>query len=196
MTFEIVSVETKYEGWGRYLALCVRLPNGEVVRREIEDHGRAVAVLAYDPQRRTAIFVRQFRAPVFYSLRQEHTLEVIAGLEEDADTATTARREAIEEAGLRRRIRRQGDDRHAAFAAAQLGRGVLFVDGGNRHGLLRQRRPRIERDAVPRGRDLAAAPPGGQARRRQGPMRGRLVVWTCHPRDVATRPLVIPAAVD
>ena len=48
MTFEIVSVETKYEGWGRYLALCVRLPNGEVVRREIEDHGRAVAVLAFD----------------------------------------------------------------------------------------------------------------------------------------------------
>jgi nudix-type nucleoside diphosphatase (YffH/AdpP family) len=101
MTSEIVSVETIYEGWGRYLALRVRLPNGEVVRREIEDHGRAAAVLAYDPERRTAILVRQFRAPVFYSSRQEHTLEVIAGLEEDADTATTARREAMEEAGLR-----------------------------------------------------------------------------------------------
>ena len=101
MTFEILSVETKYEGWGRYLALRVRLPSGEVVRREIEDHGRAVAVLAYDPERRTAILVRQFRAPVFYSLQQEHTIEVIAGLEEDADTETTARREAIEEAGLR-----------------------------------------------------------------------------------------------
>jgi nudix-type nucleoside diphosphatase (YffH/AdpP family) len=101
MTFEIVNVEIKYEGWGRYLAISVRSPDGEVIRREIEDHGRAAAVLAYDPERRTALLVRQFRAPVFYSRRQEHTLEVIAGIEEDADAAATARREALEEAGLR-----------------------------------------------------------------------------------------------
>jgi nudix-type nucleoside diphosphatase (YffH/AdpP family) len=101
MTMEIVSVETIYEGWGRYLVLRVRLPGGEVLRREIEDHGRAAAVLAYDPERRMAILVRQFRAPVFYSSRQEQTLEVVAGLDEDGDTAATARREAMEEAGLR-----------------------------------------------------------------------------------------------
>ena len=101
MTYEIVSVDTKYQGWARYLVVCVRLPDGQLVRREIEDHGVAVAVLAYDPERRTAILVRQFRAPVFYSLRQEHTLEAIAGIQDDADAATTARREALEEAGLR-----------------------------------------------------------------------------------------------
>jgi nudix-type nucleoside diphosphatase (YffH/AdpP family) len=100
MKSEIISVETKYKGWARFSVVSVRLPNGQVVHREIEDHGAAVAVLAYDPDRKTAILVQQFRAPPFFSWGQEHTLEAIAGIVEDADCVTAARREALEEAGL------------------------------------------------------------------------------------------------
>lgn len=100
MKIEITNVDTKYDGWARFLVVCVRLPNGGLVRREIEDHGAVVAVLAYDPERKTAILVQQFRAPVFFSCGREHTLEAIAGIQEDVDTITTARREALEEAGV------------------------------------------------------------------------------------------------
>jgi len=39
----------------------VRLPDGQLIKREIEDHGNAVAVLAFDPERKMAALVRQFR---------------------------------------------------------------------------------------------------------------------------------------
>src|SRR5207249_91184 len=71
------------------------------IRREIEDHGSAVGVLAFDPVRKTAILVRQFRPPVLYAAKQEETLEVIAGMTEGAEPAAVARREAMEEAGLK-----------------------------------------------------------------------------------------------
>jgi nudix-type nucleoside diphosphatase (YffH/AdpP family) len=100
MTFEITGLETRHDGWARFLIACIRLPSGQLVRREIEDHGTAVAVLAYDPDRKTVILVRQFRAPVFFSCRQAYTLEAVAGIVEDADAQTAARREALEEAGL------------------------------------------------------------------------------------------------
>jgi 8-oxo-dGTP pyrophosphatase MutT (NUDIX family) len=57
-------------------------------------------VLAFDPAQKTAILVQQFRVPPFFLLGHEHTLEAIAGIQEDADSITTARREALEEAGL------------------------------------------------------------------------------------------------
>lgn len=100
MTVEIIKVDTKYAGWARFLVACVRLPDGQIGQREIEDHGAAVAVLPYDPERKTAILVQQFRAPVFFACRQQHTLEAIAGIRDDGDAAATARREALEEAGL------------------------------------------------------------------------------------------------
>ena len=49
MKSEIISVETKYKWMGPFLGVSVRLPDGEFVQREIEDHGNAVAVLAFDP---------------------------------------------------------------------------------------------------------------------------------------------------
>lgn len=100
MTPIITDVETKYAGWARFLLAQVRLPDGNIIRREIEDHGAAVAVLPYDPERKTAILVQQLRAPVLFSSGQPHTLEVVAGIREDIDAAATARREAMEEAGL------------------------------------------------------------------------------------------------
>ncbi len=101
MATEIISIETAYQGWASFLIATVRLKDGQPHRREIEDHGTAVGVLAYDPLRRTAILVRQFRAPVLYASKADHTLEVIAGIMDEADAAVAARREAMEETGLR-----------------------------------------------------------------------------------------------
>ena len=64
MSISIGHVETAYAGWGQYLIATVRLADGTIVRREIEHHGAAACVLPYDPARKTAILVRQFRAPV------------------------------------------------------------------------------------------------------------------------------------
>jgi nudix-type nucleoside diphosphatase (YffH/AdpP family) len=58
-------------------------------------------VLPYDPARRVAILVRQFRVPVFMVNQAEDTLEAIAGILESDDPFACARREAMEEAGLR-----------------------------------------------------------------------------------------------
>jgi len=100
MEFEISGINTIYDGWGRYLVATIRLPDGTTLRREVEDHGRATCVLAFDPQRRTALLVRQFRAPVFVATQQTETLEAIAGIVEGNDPAACARREAMEEAGV------------------------------------------------------------------------------------------------
>lgn len=100
MTFRIISSETVHAGRSKFLILTVQLPDGQTMRREVEDHGAAVCVLPYDRERRTAILVRQFRAPVFLAAEQEEVLEAIAGIVESPDPAECGRREAMEEAGL------------------------------------------------------------------------------------------------
>jgi nudix-type nucleoside diphosphatase (YffH/AdpP family) len=97
---EITHIETVHSGWSKFLIATVRLADGRTYRREIENHGAAACVLPYDPARRTAVLVRQFRAPVHYAAHEPHTLEAIAGIVDEADPAETARREAREEAGL------------------------------------------------------------------------------------------------
>ena len=98
---EIVSVEERHKGWSRLLIASLRLADGQIIKREIEDHGNAVCVLPYDPVRRTAIVVRQFRTPILYAGEDPMLIEAIAGLAEGDDPAACARREAMEEAGLR-----------------------------------------------------------------------------------------------
>jgi nudix-type nucleoside diphosphatase (YffH/AdpP family) len=101
MSVEITQVETRYEGRSRFLVVSVRFSDGRVSRREIEDHGGAVGVLPYDPVRRTAILVRQFRAPVFLASRRQELHEAVAGVIEPGEApADCARRETLEEAGL------------------------------------------------------------------------------------------------
>ena len=101
MPIEIVETKAAYQGWCRLLVLTIVLADATSVRREVEDHGNAASVLPYDPVRKTAILVRQFRAPVFFASNQEETLEAIAGIVERGSAGDTARREALEEAGLR-----------------------------------------------------------------------------------------------
>jgi nudix-type nucleoside diphosphatase (YffH/AdpP family) len=102
MPAEIIEAAPKYQGWSTLLVARIRLPDGRVVVREIEHHGRAACVLAFDPDRRTALLVRQVRAPPVYAAQQAHLLEAIAGLIEEGEAPEAcARREAMEEAGLR-----------------------------------------------------------------------------------------------
>lgn len=69
---------------------------------EVENHGSAVAVLPYDPVRRVAVLVRQLRLPQALQGEPGLSLEAIAGLLDKSgeDPGETARREAMEEAGL------------------------------------------------------------------------------------------------
>jgi nudix-type nucleoside diphosphatase (YffH/AdpP family) len=101
MAVEIIKIEMVHEGWARFRIATIRLPDGTTMRREIEDHGRSVCVLAYDPVRKTALLVRQFRAPVYFAGQPQETLEAVAGIVEDGEPADCARREALEEAGLK-----------------------------------------------------------------------------------------------
>jgi len=99
---EIVGREVAYEGWLTLSITSIRMADGGIMRREVVEHGKATAVLAYDPERRTAMLVRQLRAPVYMTAGEETLLEVVAGMLDDGtDAPTTARREAMEEAGLR-----------------------------------------------------------------------------------------------
>jgi len=101
MEIQMIRTDTVYQGWGRYLVVTVRMPDGQIVRREIEDHGSAAGVLPYDAERRTAILVRQFRAPAYFATRQDETLEAVAGIIDDPDPDACVRRESLEEAGLK-----------------------------------------------------------------------------------------------
>ena len=98
---EVLEVNPVYQGWSSFSLVRFRLEGGAVVERCIEDHGDAACVLPYDPERRTALLVRQFRAPV--TLRGETEFpEPPAGLIDDGESPEAcALREAEEETGLK-----------------------------------------------------------------------------------------------
>jgi nudix-type nucleoside diphosphatase (YffH/AdpP family) len=98
---EILSTRSLYDGWTTLRLVELRLDSGDVIKREVEDHGNAVAVLPFDPVRRTALLVRLMRAPALVSAGRLTLLECPAGIVEEADPTQTARREAYEEVGLR-----------------------------------------------------------------------------------------------
>ncbi len=102
MPAEIVATEEKYRGWCRLLVAQVRYPDGHIVRREIEDHGRAACVLPYDPARKVATLVRQLRIPVVRAGGPPTLIEAPAGtIDPGEDEVAAARREAEEETGIR-----------------------------------------------------------------------------------------------
>jgi nudix-type nucleoside diphosphatase (YffH/AdpP family) len=95
-----LQVREIYRGWSRFSVVTFRLKDGALVERCVEDHGRAAVVLPYDPQRRVAMLVSQFR-PGVRMAGGEQTPEAPAGLIDDGeDGAGCARREALEETGL------------------------------------------------------------------------------------------------
>jgi nudix-type nucleoside diphosphatase (YffH/AdpP family) len=99
--FEVVAEETLYRGWLTLRRIRVSRPDGSSTTNEVENHGSAASVLAYDLGRKTVLLVRQFRVPPFLADGRTEMLEAIAGIVEDDSPDDTARREAMEEAGLK-----------------------------------------------------------------------------------------------
>ena len=101
--FTVVGRETAHSGFCRVDRVRFTRPGDDrTFTYEIEDHGHGVAVLAFDPVARLAVFVRQLRLPQALEGDEPRPFEAIAGLldapGEDPDAAI--RREAMEEAGL------------------------------------------------------------------------------------------------
>ncbi len=70
-----------------------------VFTREIFERGSAVAILPYDPKRRTVVLIEQFRVGAI-SEKSPWLIECIAGIIEPNETEEeVARRESMEEAG-------------------------------------------------------------------------------------------------
>jgi nudix-type nucleoside diphosphatase (YffH/AdpP family) len=100
MSAEILEKRTIHDGWAKYSVLRVRLPDGQTAKRELEEHGPAVAVLPFDAERRTALLVCQFRAPVLAAAGEATLMEAVAGLTDGEAPDEAARREALEETGV------------------------------------------------------------------------------------------------
>nr|WP_246742417.1 NUDIX hydrolase [Microvirga splendida] len=81
--------------------MTIRMPDGRAMAREILNSADAAAVLPYDPETRKAILIRQFRAPVMHVEGRQDFLEAVAGLLDEDEPEACARRETMEEAGLR-----------------------------------------------------------------------------------------------
>jgi nudix-type nucleoside diphosphatase (YffH/AdpP family) len=101
--YKIEQVETLYEGWRKLLKLTIRMPDGRTMAREVLNSADAAAVLPYNPEARKVILIRQFRAPVMHVEGQPSLLEAVAGLLDEDEPEACAKREAMEEAGLRLR---------------------------------------------------------------------------------------------
>lgn len=95
----IVAAERLVDGWFSVERLQVEL-GGETLQRDILLHPSGATVLAYDPVRRVALTVGETRVPVLRA-GLPPLVEAIAGALDGDDPADCARREAMEEAGVR-----------------------------------------------------------------------------------------------
>lgn len=100
MPVELRTLETVYRGYMTLMVATLAAPDGASFRREIEHHGNAVAVLPYDPERRTALLVSLPRAPAIWAGGPPELVEAPAGMIDGEDPEDCVRREALEEAGV------------------------------------------------------------------------------------------------
>jgi nudix-type nucleoside diphosphatase (YffH/AdpP family) len=99
---EILGVTVLDDSWATFLKAEVRLDDGAQVTRQIESHGDVAVVLPYDPLRRRVLLVRLLRVPPLYAVGLQAMSEAPAGLIDRGESAAeAARREAMEEAGVR-----------------------------------------------------------------------------------------------
>lgn len=104
---EIVETSIVYDGYFRMdrYRLKHKLFDGgwsKVFVRELFERGHAVALLPYDPVRDVVVLVEQFRIGAFAAGCRPWLIEVVAGIIDPGETAEeVARREAVEEAGLK-----------------------------------------------------------------------------------------------
>jgi len=91
---------TVHSGWLDLHLVELTAPDGMTYERYVEDHGRAVAVLPYNPATRMALLVTMPRAALRFAGGAD-LLEAPAGMVEPGeDLAECARRELMEEVGL------------------------------------------------------------------------------------------------
>lgn len=101
MAVELRKLETLYQGYVTLMMATFAAEDGTSFKREIEHHGHSVAVLPYDPTRRTALLVSLPRAPVIWAGGPPELTEAVAGMIDDGENPQGAvRREALEEAGV------------------------------------------------------------------------------------------------
>jgi len=104
---EIIARETLYDGFFSIVRYRFRhrLFNGEMsgeVRREVFERGHAAVLLPYDPLRDEVVLIEQIRIPALDASATPWLLEMVAGIIEPGETIEqVARREAVEEAGLK-----------------------------------------------------------------------------------------------
>ncbi|QKV19915.1 NUDIX domain-containing protein [Oricola thermophila] len=97
----IDNIKTVHDGWGRFHLVTLRSPDGSEHLRQVEDHGEAACVLPYDPVRHVVTLVRQPRVGPLFAGDGGVLLEAPAGLTDGEAPLEAARREAMEETGLR-----------------------------------------------------------------------------------------------
>lgn len=99
---EILNSRTLHVGWINLHRLEVRLASGQIIDREVEDHGHGVAVLPFDPVAGIALLVRQTRGGVLlHGQMTGKLLEAPAGMVDPGeDPETAVRRESLEEIGV------------------------------------------------------------------------------------------------
>ncbi|HWA61500.1 MAG TPA: NUDIX hydrolase [Caulobacteraceae bacterium] len=97
----IVSKRRDRDGYIKVDVVTLQGPDGETIRREVEDHGRSACVLPYDPARKVAMLVSMARTPLLLAGEADDLLEAPAGMLDAGESAEAAvRREAMEETGL------------------------------------------------------------------------------------------------
>ena len=112
---EILDKTIVYDGFLRLTRYKVRhrLFGGGMgsVEREVVERGAAAVVLPYDPVRDEVVLLEQFRIGAMVAGRQPWLIEIVAGMIEPGESAEdVARRETMEEAGLRLgRLERVGE---------------------------------------------------------------------------------------
>ena len=101
MTARITGSVLAYEGYTTLTRVTAEV-DGDRLCHEVEDHGDAVAILPYDLHSGVGMLVRTRRVPVLARTGEALLLEAPAGLLEDGeDVEACARRETLEETGLR-----------------------------------------------------------------------------------------------
>jgi ADP-ribose pyrophosphatase len=104
---EVVERETVFQGYFRMDRYRVRhrlFAGGwsDVITREVLERGHAVSLLPYDPERDEVVLIEQFRAGALAAGTDPWLLECVAGIIESGEQSEdVARRECIEESGLR-----------------------------------------------------------------------------------------------
>ena len=101
----VIAQETLADGRFRLTRTRAEIEEDDGARRvldhEIYHHGAAAAVLLYDPARRVVMLVRQFRLAAYLADETPEMIEACAGMLDGDDPETCARREALEETGVR-----------------------------------------------------------------------------------------------